>query len=105
MKEKHSIEKKIAEGVLKQKIEGDSTNDFLVKMEPGSEIDMRTSEHEYLWVVESGVGLLTMIEAGHEHRRNIRVSSGIGGELHVGDQFGVLNIGREILEVLVTKLP
>ncbi len=102
MAEKHFPEEKIAEGVLKQKI-ADGTNDFSVRMEPGSEIEMRTSEHEYLWVVESGVGLLTMIEAGHEHRRNIRVSSGIGGELHVGDQFGVLNIGREILEVLVTK--
>lgn len=105
MAEKHIRKEKIAEGVLMQKKEGDSTNDFSVRMEPGSEIDMRTSEHEYLWVVEAGVGLLTMIEAGHEHRRNIRVSSGIGGELHVGDQFGVLNIGREILEVLVTKLP
>jgi len=104
MAEKHFHEEKIAEGVLKQKIEGDSINDFSVKMEPGSEITMRTSEHEYLWVVESGVGLLTMIEAGSENRRNVRVSSGIGGELHVGDQFGVLNIGKDKFEVLVTKI-
>ncbi len=104
MAEKHLPEEKIAEGVIKQKIT-DGTNDFSVKMEPGSEIEMRKSEHEYLWVVESGVGLLTMIEVGHENRRNVRISVGIGGEIHAGDQFGVMNLGKDNLEVLVTKIP
>jgi mannose-6-phosphate isomerase-like protein (cupin superfamily) len=104
MAEKTPQIKILAEGVTKQKIEADNPNDFRITIEPRSELPMRTSEHDYFWQVKSGVGLLHFIRAGSEHMGNPRISEGISGEIEIGDQFGVTNIGQENLEVLVTKI-